>query len=184
MGFIRKLCGVAVSTVLAAGAVVAVSPAAFAAPPGYFKIQNTFSNMCLDISGNQTTRKGRAIQTYCLDDPAQFWRWGVAPREDPNALVNLNSQLCLWPNEGRVRDVQYVEQWDCLPTHSAQRWQIYKEDHAKVVRSFDSNFVLSVHAPTDTAGSRVMLYHFHGHKTLDQYWRIHCESAIPVCPGD
>lgn len=182
MRIARSLYATVVSVALAAAGLVGVqgTASADAAPPGYFRIISKATFACLTAQDNSP--KVVPMRMHSCDDVAsQFWRWGQAPRENPNALVNLRSQKCLSPNAGLVRDVQYVEQAECLPNASYQRWQFFADNGAHILRVYDSAYALSIHSPINEFGARAMLYHFNGHRSSDQYWRTFCEPDTRDC---
>lgn len=182
MRFIRKLYGVAASVALAAAAVVSVGPAAFAAPPGYFQIWNQGSYFCAAVEGNSRDNAAKILHKDCKREDGFYWRWGQASRgENPRWLINLGSQKCMWPNAGHVQDVQYVEQRDCM-NRTGMQWQLFPDAHANILRVFDSGYALSVHQPVGEENSRIMLYHFNGHRSPDQYWVFWCDDGVEPCP--
>jgi hypothetical protein len=169
---------------LAAATLVGVHGTALAgaAPPGYFRIISKPTWDCLTAQDN-SPKRGTPMRMHGCDDVAsQFWRWGIEARgENRNWLVNLHSQMCLSPNGGLVRDVQYVEQSDCLQHASYQRWQFFEDNGAHILRVLDSSYALSIHSPIEAHGARAMLYHFPGHRSSDQYWWTFCEPGTEAC---
>jgi hypothetical protein len=181
---LRTLFATGVSVALAAAALVGVHGAASAdvvPPPGYFRIISKATYDCLTAQDNSPNNRIPMRMHGCDDVSSQYWRWGKWPRENPNALVNLHSQRCLSPNGGIVRDVQYVEQFDCLPNADYQRWEFFDDNGSTMLRLYDTDFALSIHSPINAHGARAMLYHFPGHRSSDQYWRTFCEPGTADC---